>query len=187
MRQHIDKLLKMHMQQLEENTDSFHENVAQQKAGSTTEPDAKKQEANEIKDKGKTHRLPVGAEVRDQRFAVVSFVRDDGTPPRFLFNVYGLFATEADCNRYVRNAAGEQVTDHDICVVSTCQWLFPQKVRSEQVREVYRDDELNRIMGHHKKQPAEVKRYKDWKAKSEAEHGPLSETKCVILDDEQAA
>jgi hypothetical protein len=183
--QHIDKLLKMHTQHLDENAATFHENVEEQKAGSTTEPEANKQEASETKSRGKTHRLPVGAEVRDQRFAVVSFVRDDATPPRFLFTIYGFFATEVDCNRYVRNAAGEQVTDHDICVVSTCQWLFPQKVRSAQIREVYRDDELNRIMGHHKKQPAEVKRYKDWKTKSEAEHGPYSETKCVILDDEQ--
>ena len=177
----------MHTQQLDENAETFNENVEHQKAGSTTEPDANKQEASETKGKGKMHRLPVGAEVRDQRFAVVAFVRDDATPPRFLFTVYGFFATEADCNRYVRNAAGEQVTDYDICVVSTCQWLFPQKVRSEQIREVYRDDELNRIMGRQKKQPAEVKRYKDWKAKSEAEHGPYSETKCVILDEEAVA
>jgi len=112
-------------------------------------------------------RLPAGAEVRRQGLAVVSFLADkwhgQHDVPQFLFRVYACFEHEDEANTWVRNVCGDHVKDHDIFVVNTSEWLFPQKVKSGDVKhEVYRSDELNCIMKSHSEQPAKVQQFEEW-------------------------
>lgn len=103
------------------------------------------------------------AEVSGQSFMCASFVQDSEEPgePEFLFRVYACFGTEAEADAYVRNVAANEVTDHDIDVVSLCQWIFPTDPNLN-VRVEYRSAELTRIMENNRKQPADVKRYTQW-------------------------
>lgn len=162
-----DRLLRSHADSLQKNQREFEANVSEQKTGEVVFRNAEGTESEvggPPKGKRFGHRLPAGAEVRGQRFAVVSFVRDDEAAAEFLFRVYAFVETEQEADDYVRNVCGERVSDFDIDVVSTCEWVFPQSMRGEKARkEVYRVDELDKIMSKHKSQPAEVARYREWR------------------------
>mgnify|MGYP001419680834 CR=1 FL=1 len=169
--QHVDALLKKHQEIIHTNTKDFKENVAEQKTGTTTKKEEKEKEENEISEtKGKAHKISNRLDVRNQKLAVVSFVKDEAEIPEFLFRVYALFDKEDDANSYIRNVCGDNVEDFDIDVVSACEWIFPQTMTYENAnKEVFRSEELDRIMKNHKNQPKEVAKFNEAMAKDEKE------------------
>lgn len=165
--EHVEKqrtrLLKAHERMLNINAKEFEENVVKQCAGT-----AGKKEENRIEDvtdkarTTKSHKISSRLDVRGQKLVALSFVRDDADIPEFLVRVYGFFEREDEANAYIRNVCGDKVQDYDIDVVSTCEWIFPQKMTYDKAnREVFRSDELDVIMRTHKNQPKEVAKFQN--------------------------
>lgn len=95
----------------------------------------------------KVPRLNRFAEVRNQRFAVVSVVQDyegDGEEPGFI--VWAAFDSEEEALRYNKCVAAKELKDHDLAIVSMYEWVYPHLMNSNSVEQMYRNEELNNIM-----------------------------------------
>jgi hypothetical protein len=113
-------------------------------------------------------RLPGTLAMEDQRYAVVCFMHDlsekvvegdDDPEPAFM--VLAAFGTDAECNRYIRNVAADEIQDHDMDIVEMRRWLHPEQVGlSEAVSTEYRHKELTKIMNQHKKDGAMASTFK---------------------------
>lgn len=163
-------LLKVAETQQETARREFEENVANHTAGNvetrpteedspTTEPTESEQpeEGNTTHASTRVHR---NCRVDGQTLAVISVLPDDSADCEFIFRVYALYNDEASANRYVRNVCGCRVQNHHIDVINTCSWAFPQQMKGDKVRkEVYRSDELNKVMNALKRSPQEVQHF----------------------------
>jgi len=160
--EHKNKLLKKHQEIIHSNLKEFEENVKNQTAGSSSPKKEAKEEGKEHTKKGKSHKISNKLDIRGQKLAVVSFVKDTAEIPEFLFQVYGFFEKEDDANTYVRNVCGDKVEDFDIDVISTCEWVYPQNMNYENAnKEIFRSEELDKIMQNHRNQPKEVAKFKE--------------------------
>lgn len=168
---HRSMLLQQHQKMLHANLKDFEENVKEQKTGTSHNKDNKdendeKEKQNDTDDKhdtnkkGRSHKISSKLDVRGQKLAVVSIVKDTAAVPEFLIKVYALFEKEEEANTYIRNVCGDNVQDFDIDVVSTCEWLFPQTMTYTNAnKEIFRSEELDNIMRTHKNQPNEVAKF----------------------------
>lgn len=184
------RLLRMVTETRAQSQQEFEENVAERRAGKVSAASGETDEdVGETEDGGKENhkreahlgkedddpdrtsaRINRACRVDGQSLAVVSFVADDGPDSEFIFRVYGFFPDEASANKYVRNVCGCHVKDFDIDVIKACCWAFPQQMHGKHVRkEVYRSEELNKVMAALKQAPQEVKRFYD-------EHAAYTET-----------
>lgn len=170
-------LLSAHKTQLQRSEVDFKKNVLKmQQANASVEPlkettdEDGPDDDNNVKDKpvgdqssdaasGSSKMLSRLCELSGQSFMCVSFVQDTESPdePEFLFKVYGCFNTLEDADRYVRNVAGERVTEYDLNVITLLKWVFP--TRDVDVMTQYRSSELTKIMRHHREQPSKVEEY----------------------------
>ena len=190
---HVTRLLDAECAKREACNKEFQENVEAKRAGAVREvtevtEDDKAKEASASE--SKNHKISVTCRVVDQRFGVASFVKDDATPPEFIFKVYACYETEAEANRYVRNVAGDHVREIDIDVVKLCAWAFPQNMDGVNVqKEIYRASELNAVMASHKKNPQEVEKFyrenEEWNMvkQTSAPSQPILESEEVKSDD----
>jgi hypothetical protein len=94
-------------------------------------------------------------EVRNQRYAVVSVVKDyetaqNGDPvgdePGVI--VWAAFDSEEEALKYNKAIASKKLRDHDLAIVSMYEWLYPHMMNSDKVDQLYRNEELNNIMKH---------------------------------------
>ena len=169
------RLLDTESEKREANTREFYENVESKRAGTVRQVTEEENEKADTPpaETNPHHKISTKCRVADQRFAVVSFVKDDKTPPEFLFRVYACYETELEANRFVRNVAGDHVRDFDIDVIKLCAWAFPQSMDGVNAqKEVYRSSELNAVMASHKKNPQEVEKFyrenEEWSAAKES-------------------
>ena len=103
---------------------------------------------------GKTpKRVSRMVEVRNQRYAVVSVLRDYetanagdpvGIEPGLI--VWAAFDTEEEAIKFNRTIASKHLKDHDLAVVNMYEWLYPHMMNSDMVNQLYRNEELNNIM-----------------------------------------
>tara|TARA_A100001015_G_C14961195_1_gene700980 strand:+ start:204 stop:1136 length:933 start_codon:yes stop_codon:yes gene_type:complete len=112
--------------------------------------------------KSKSHNLKNGGEVRNQKYAIISFIPDtvNGTP---IFTVYGCMETKEECEMWIKNTLSREITDFDLHVVSTCEWLFLNKMTNDNTQIFYRTPELNNIMNKQKSSKREVQDFEDTK------------------------
>lgn len=92
-------------------------------------------------------KLGRGAEVRNQRYAVISVLEDyegEGAEPGFI--VWGAFDSEEDALKYNKCVAAKQLKDHDLAIVAMYEWVYPHLMSSDQVEQLYRNQELHNIM-----------------------------------------
>ena len=113
----------------------------------------------------KAKRLTNGVDVRRQSVVVMSILPDsDNEVSEFLMRIYGCFESDDEANRWICNVGGDHVTEYNIDIMSTCDWIYPQRLQHKHVRrEVYRSTELDKIMKKHKSAPAEVSQFKKWR------------------------
>ena len=71
--------------------------------------------------------------------------------------------------RIVRDVATRHVTDDDVVVARTCEWLYPNGDVKTATKTHYRHDELQRIMDTAARNPQVVRDYKAWKAERDGE------------------
>ena len=110
-------------------------------------------------------RLRAGGEVRGQSYAVICVHPDEFG--ECLVRVLGCFESTAAAEAWVRNVGTQRITDHDLFVVPTCEWFYPNAKAGKGGNEHYRIDELQRIMDAASKNPEVVQSYKDWKAEQD--------------------
>ena len=97
----------------------------------------------------------------EHRFTVLSLLKDHTGKGAFAFRVYGCCETEEEATAWVKNVIGNHVHGEDVDVVHTGKWVFPHLMKEEDVdREVYRNDELDKIIDFHKRQPARIEKFK---------------------------
>jgi hypothetical protein len=92
-------------------------------------------------------RLGRAAEVRNQRYAVISVVYDyegEGAEPGFI--LWGAFDSEEDALKYNKCIAAKQLKDHDLAIVNMYEWVYPHLMTSDRVEQLYRNQELHNIM-----------------------------------------
>ena len=174
---HTNKILKKYEDIESQHAADFHKNVSEQEINHTTNrvPECPESKCKtDISNMSRARKnLPSGAEVRRQQLAVVSFLPDrwfdKNNAPEFIFRVYAMFEHEDDANKWVRNVCGDEVKDHDVFVVNTCEWLHPQKLDKDKIKSIYRSNELDKILTNHKDQPNKVKQFEEWRQKEEPE------------------
>jgi hypothetical protein len=125
--------------------------------------------------------VPEAARLASQRFAVVAFLLDYSeaalnltTDPKPACCVYAAFSSVEDAEKYIETTASRHETDFHLDVVDMYEWLHPEDVDDEQLTEVYRDPELNRIMNARKR---EKQRLEDFGAfcKAVGQETPLTD------------
>ena len=107
-------------------------------------------------------------EVRNQRYAVLSVVRDyetaaEGDPtgdePGVI--VWAAFDSEEEAVKYNKAVASKELRDHDLAIVSMYEWLYPHMMNSDKVDQLYRNEELNNIMKHNRTASTRVRQFED--------------------------
>ena len=165
-----ETILKKYVTERKVAANEFVDNVNNQLTGGSVPKKEEEEvcEALEVKSKAPLH-ISRMAEVRDQSVVVMSCLPDtEGSPPEFLFKVYRCCSSEAEADAFIRNVAAGEVTDFDIDVVNSCEWVYPQQASGEKIRkEVYRDPELGKIMTSHKTSGSRVADFEKWKEKEE--------------------
>lgn len=119
-------------------------------------------------------RLSRNMEVRGQNFAVVSYVKDklvESTEEEFIFNVWGCFEDEEECDGWIRDVASVEVTDHAMHVVSMYSWVQPIQMENSKatIPVHYRTEELDAIMKHANQHTKDLKDFKKWCADEKIE------------------
>ena len=183
---HVSTLLQKHADIKKQNDTAFQEMVDRKEAGKVSTAESKADQKNDASEtRGSRFKIAQHCRVHDQKLVVVSFVLDEAEAPEFLFQVFAAFETDAQVNRYVRNVCGTKIIDHHIDVVQNGAWLFPQAMQTEKAqREVYRSDELNKVMTTHRKNPQEVEKFmkdneeqlKEWDVLSKDEVAEKNDT-----------
>ncbi len=93
--------------------------------------------------------IPVNLEVRNQKYVSVSILHDyegNGEEPGVI--VWGAFDSEAEAIKYNRLVVAKELKEHDACVVSMYEWIYPHLESSDSIEQLYRNEELNNIMKH---------------------------------------
>ena len=109
-----------------------------------------------------TQSLSRDAEVRNQRFAVVSIMEDyeqllagrDEVEPGVC--VWAAFETESEALLYSKKVAARELKEHDLAVVAMYEWVYPHLKSVDAVPQLYRNVELNNIMKHARTSRSEV-------------------------------
>lgn len=119
-----------------------------------------------------TRRFDRNLEIRDQNLAVISIIHDnDKSEGEFVFSVWGVFATDAECDGWIRCVASNNVCDHAMHVVSMYQWVRPAVMSDEYddstVPIHYRSKELNNIMQHANQHVKDISSFKKWCTENE--------------------
>jgi len=109
----------------------------------------------------KAHKAKNGCEVRGQKYAVIVFLPDEKTgEPIFL--IHGCLESQEEADTWIRNVLSKKVTEYDIHVVSTCEWLFLNRMQGDGAKNnKYRTPELEKIMEHQRNAPEEIKSYQE--------------------------
>ena len=112
-------------------------------------------------EKSKSHKVKNGMEVHGQKYAVIIFL-PDVKPGEPLFLVYGALETKEEADTWIRNVVCRKVTEYDVHLVSTCEWLFINRMQGDGAQsQRYRTPELEKIMEKAKNQPDEIKQYEE--------------------------
>lgn len=175
---HVERTLARHAGDRAERRDKFNENVSMRRSGLSEDPDAPPERAAaESAPPPDAKRVPLrlsrDAEVRDQSLVAVSFLDDSvgRSAPEPIFRVYAAFDGTSAADAWAR-VAGDEVTDVDIDICSTCAWLFCNNVRSEDVqKEVYRSKTLNDIIKERRVGPQRAENFRKWREESEPGEG----------------
>lgn len=166
----LQKRLQAHRVRQMEEGQEFDRLVAERLQGPTNavERDEDEERATEEAESlvyTKPRRLRAGGEVRGQMAVALSVV-PDAVCGECLFQVLGCFASYADADNWTRNVATRHVTDDDVFVAPTCEWLYPNG-EAKPTATHYRVDELQRIMDAARQNPKKVREYKEWKAEQD--------------------
>lgn len=84
----------------------------------------------------------------DQRFCVVLICDDYESNVEPGIAVLAAFETEEEAKKYNKCVASKIITKFDLCIVKMYSWCYTHLYKSEQIEQLYRNEELNNIMRH---------------------------------------
>ena len=115
-------------------------------------------------------RLRAGGEVRGQSTVALCAAPDFSGAGECLFKLLGCFETTIEADPWVHDVATRRITDDDVIVAQTCEWLYPNTTEdvTRASSEKYRVDELQKIMDATVRNEQSVKSYKQWKKEEDA-------------------
>lgn len=121
-------------------------------------------------------KLRVGGEVRGQNYVAICSI-PNATTGECLIKILACFDTNQDADSWSQDVASRYITDDDIHIGRTCEWVFPNGSAESVTGARYRIDELQRIMDATERNPKAVQDYKTWKAEQDrrAEKNALKE------------
>lgn len=152
--------LKEYLKVRMEDNKEFDETVKKNEVERTVKPEYE-EEPIVRNEKSRSHKTKVGLEVRGQKFAVIVFLPDPVTGEP-IFIVYGCLESQEEADTWVRNVLCRKVTEYDIHVVSTCEWLFLNRMRGDGAQShKYRTPELEKIMEAQRNAPEQIKEYEE--------------------------
>jgi hypothetical protein len=111
-------------------------------------------------------KLRVGGEVRGQNYVAMCSIPNAITG-ECLVKILACFDTNQDADAWSQSVASRYVTDDDILVGRTCEWVFPNGTAESVSGVKYRIDELQRIMDAAERNPKAVQDYKTWKTEQD--------------------
>jgi hypothetical protein len=129
------------------------------------EEDVETQEAENLVYKP-PRKLRVGGEVRGQNYVAICSIPNAITG-ECIIKILACFDTNQDADTWSQNVASRHITDDDILVGRTCEWVFPNGTAQSVSGSNYRIDELQRIMDAAERNPKAVQDYKTWKAEQD--------------------
>lgn len=170
------QILETHETRLQRNKDEFEAKRAQIETndkesvrgrGSEEGKQKKKYSIKEMDDECKLYkkRFDRSCEIRNQNFAVVSFLsdnlNDDGDRKHPLFCVWKCFDTEQKASEWIVNVGGNHVKDYDMDIVCLYEWLHPQYIQTSSFDKIqYRNAEQDKIMNFQLGQKSVVEGFK---------------------------
>ena len=157
----LERIQSRYKARLKENEDAFQENVAQRRTGVTTArgDDAAVDASRRGEDDGRAapDLVPRDAEVRDQSFAVVSFVLDGSDLALVVWDVYG---DEAKAREAARGRFAGLHRNYHMDVVVMYEWITPADLDPGAVEEEHRDPQLTELMKHRKNERHRVEEFR---------------------------
>ena len=84
-----------------------------------------------------------------------------------LVKILGCFESTLEADTWSRAVATREVTQDDVLVAQTCEWIYPNGADRSAPNAHYRIDELQRIMDAASRNPKAVQSYKEWKAEQD--------------------
>ena len=169
----LETLLQTHRQRLAEEGDAFQRRIETRDGGPVTttqtmegDYDDETREAEDLIYKP-PRRLRVGGEVRGQNYFAMCTI-PNGVTGECLVKVLACFDTNQDADAWAQNVASRHLTDDDIHIGRTCEWVYPNGHAESVSGSKYRIDELQRIMDAAARNPKAVQDYKTWKAEQDA-------------------
>jgi len=125
-------------------------------------------QAKELGNGPKPRSVARDLEIRNQKYAVISVVKDYetvhgddpiGEEPGVI--VWAAFDTEEEALKYNKNIASKKLRDHDLAIVAMYEWLYPHMMGSDKVQQLYRNEELNNIMKHARTSSTRVREFEE--------------------------
>ena len=177
-----ETLLQEHRVRQMEDGDAFQRRIDIRDGGEVVttqtqdaEEDVETKEAEDLVYKP-PRKLRVGGEVRGQNYVAMCSI-PNATTGECIVKILACFDTNQDADTWSQNVASRYVTDDDILVGRTCEWVFPNGSAESVTGTKYRIDELQRIMDAAERNPKAVQDYKTWKAEQDrrAEKNALKE------------
>ena len=169
---HLHKLRAAYLQQERAHEHEFRQNVSDQRTGAVgPRVWADSADAGDVTDgagepkKREAPGVPRDAELRMQRFAVVSILPDvDEAEPRAQqpgILVWDAFDEEASARSYIKDVLATRARDVHLDVIAMYEWGPLTNLDLSGVREEFRDETLNDIMQTRKDEAKQVRSYRE--------------------------
>jgi RNAse (barnase) inhibitor barstar len=117
----------------------------------------------------KTSVLSQSVAIMGQKFAVVIVLRDireavlaNISQPEPLFCCLDVFENLEDATFYAKYTASAQYPSNSIDIMDMYQWVFPENVDPDEIKEVYANKKLDDIMAGRKDTTRNAKKYEEW-------------------------
>ena len=165
----LTQLLEAHRRRAREHEEEFWENKIEQKTGKLSRPapgglsEASADDAAESGTVAPVDAVPRGAEVRLQRFAVISVLPDyscgvEAQEPAFA--IWGAYDSEEEARSAAVDDLGKRISDVHLDVVAMYEWLVPAALDLQHVTEQFRDSQLTDLMRARKEERRRVEAFK---------------------------
>ena len=120
-----------------------------------------------VVENGKTvNNISRNCEIRGQKYVSLMILRDfNGNDREPAVSILGAFDTEEECISYNKYVAAKNIEKFDLYTKSMYEWIYPNMAFSkdiEQVDQLYRNEELDRIMRAHRANTGKVEQFESY-------------------------
>ena len=163
--QHLENLASAYHAQLKTHEAEFRSNVIQQRTGDVTTNESSHPTRLGAHDLQEAPHINREAEIRMQRFAIISILPDveqnDPSLQQPAILVWDAFDGEEDARKAIKEDLSHIARDVHLDIVLMYEWLPLTNLDLSQVQEEFRDESLTDIMQTRKNESKQVARYRN--------------------------